>query len=96
MTHYLRTSNNATLVDSTAFQGDLSVTVIISEYTKQLLQLPSYKHSEFADDFQLLQELRGEWFEGLGPYPPDEKIEEFLARRLKEVAKKWDFRYVTD
>jgi len=96
MTHYLRTSNNDTLVDATAFKGDLAVSVIIAEFSVQLLALPKEKQSDFTEDFQAIQELHGEWFERLSPYPSDEKIEEFLARRLQEVAKKWNFRYVTD
>jgi len=95
MVHFLRSSDNNSVVDSTALEDDLSVGIDIAEFSKPLLSTPEEKRQELIDDFWAVQELRGEWFETPG-LRTEETPDEFLGRRLREIGKKWNLGYVTD
>lgn len=104
MTHYIR-RNGKTLVDCDASKDDLSITIIIEEYSKLLLAVHSEllfgkgklpKLQEFIHDFDDLQELRAEWFETPDTIKTDKSPDALAARRLKEIGKKYDLQYITD
>ena len=91
MTHYLR-QNGSTVVDVDATNDDIRSVVCIASYSKLLLGEKS-RQSEMIDDFDGLQELRGEYHETPNQ---QETPDELAARRLKEIGTKYSLEYVTD
>ena len=93
MTHYLRNNDNKTVVDVQTTQVDIRCVIVIKEYSALLLAFGFGDPYEFIDDMSQLQELRGEWFEN-----PNQKEtpDEFVEKRLKAIAEKWDMVYATD
>jgi len=96
MTHFLR-RNGKTVVDLDVWKDDLSCVVCIREYSILLLLTPSIavRMEEVIPDFDNLQEIRGEWHERVKE-KGEETLEDFVTRRMKEVAKKHGLQYVTD
>jgi len=94
MIHTLRTSINNTIVDACGTEFDINVTVSLAEFAKLYLITPKSIRQELIEDFEELQDLRGEWFEDpdLAEEPPDR----FLERRLQEIGEKWDLHYGND
>lgn len=94
MTHYLRNKSNDTIVDLEDAKDDVHCVVSVREYSRALLNLPEGDRSDFIADFDALQEIRGEWFE------VEERsgipLREFVERRMKYVAIRWNLAYVTD
>ena len=91
MIHYLR-RNGDTVVDITARNDDLSSTVCIAAYSDMLLNEKA-RQSEMIHDFDLLQELRGEYFETCNQ---QETPDELIRRRLREIGDKYGLSYITD
>lgn len=89
MIHYLR-KNGKTIVDIEAFNGDIKCVVIIREFGKFLL---NSKKESILDDFDAIQEIRGEFWEVYnGEIDPD-----LLARKRCEfLANRYNLDYVTD
>lgn len=95
MTHYLRNSRNETLLDIETTKDDIRVVVCIKAYSNYLIYALDdiYKQVDFMQDFHDLSELRAEWFEAVRK---DESPNKLAERRLKEIADKWHFSYITD
>ena len=91
MIHYLR-RNGDTVVDISATKDDLSSVVCIAAYSDMLLNEKA-RQSEMVHDFDLLQELRGEYFETCNQ---QETPDELVGRRLREIGYKYGLAYVTD
>ena len=91
MTHYLR-KNGVTVVDTETSANDLSCVVCINSFSELLLAEPE-RAAEVAEDFNGLQEMRGEWFETV---KQSETPSEFAERKMRRVADKYDLQYVTD
>ena len=93
VTHFLRTGKNDTVVEVDASKNDLSSTVVISEFGRLLLDAELSKQEEMIEDFDALQELRGEFHET----PHQQETPDGLARRrLREIGDKYGIFYVTD
>lgn len=92
MTHYLR-QDGRTIVDVDAWKDDLRAGVIIDEYSRLLLETPPEKQKEVIQDFHFLIELRCEFHENPRQ---TETPDQLVARRLKEIGKKYGLWYVTD
>lgn len=99
MTHYLRMSGK-TVVDVEAVKDDIHPVVCIDAYSELLLREQTLcgglTPHELIDDFDRLQELRGEFHERPYERPEGETPDELAKRRLQEVARKYDLEYVTD
>ena len=61
-----------------------------------MLKLDEEKHSEFRDDVNGVDWLRGLWFEDYKSTEQFANTQEFLKHHLKEFAEKWGFYYVED
>lgn len=92
MTHYLRRNGN-TIVDVEATPDDISSVVCIVEYSCLLLGSPDDRQKEIINDFDNLQELRGEYWETPNQ---QETPDELAERRLREIGVKYDLTYITD
>jgi len=94
MIHNLRTSSNRIIVDACGTEFDINVTVSLEEFAKLYLITPKSTRQELVEDFEEIQDLRGELFEDpdLAEEPPDP----FLERRLQEIGDKWDLHYRND
>ena len=92
MTHYLR-RRGETIVEIETTENDLSCVVCIEQYS-YLLLTSRFISQKVIDDFGLIQEIRSEWFEGVGSC--DLKPRDMAARRLKELAVEYELEYVTD
>lgn len=92
MTHYLR-RNGKTIVDVEATKDDLSSVVCIEQYSLLLLDEQGDQTFEIIQDFDALQELRGEYHE---TNYQKESSNQLAERRLREIATKYDLAYVTD
>ncbi len=98
MTHHLRmmvNGQNTTIVDCEETKDDVHVVVCIKGYSNLLLSVARYHQLEVIDKFDQLQELRGEWFEKVG-YFKEETLPDFVKRRFKEVADRFNLYYSTD
>ena len=96
MTHYIRTKNNATIVDLEEGKYDFQVAIDIENYSKGLLLLPDDSlKQEFIKDFSFISELRGGWFEVIEPNN-DKTMREFIKDSLNFVCERWDLCYITD
>jgi hypothetical protein len=96
MTHYIRTKNNATIVDLEEGKYDFQVAIDIENYSKGLLLLPDNSlKQEFIKDFSFISELREVWFEVIEPHN-DKTMREFIKDSLNFVCERWDLCYITD
>ena len=92
MTHYLR-RNGKTVVDVEASRQDLHSVVDIREFSKLLVISPIRDVPGLIDDFEALQEMRGEFHESVGM---EESPDGFARRRLREVGQRYNLQHVTD
>ena len=91
MIHFLRTKGKS-IVDLSATENDLSCVICIDEYSKFLLNNIE-KSKEIIEDFDMIQEIRGIFFETPNmKYTPDELSKKILV----EIGKKYGLQYVTD
>jgi hypothetical protein len=96
MTHFIRTKNNATIVDLEEGKNDFQVDIDIENYSKGLLLLPDdYLKQEFIKDFSFISDLRGVWF-GLIEPNSSERMRDFIKDSFNFVCGRWDLCYVTD
>jgi hypothetical protein len=96
MTHYIRTKNNATIVDLEEGKYDFHTTINIENYSRGLLLLPDDSlKQEFIKDFSFISELRGVWFEVITPNN-DKTMREFIKDSLNFVCERWGLYYITD
>ena len=93
MIHFLRDKKNNTIVDIEATPKDIRCVVVIEHFAGKLLGLSDSMRPLFIADMQLIQEIRGYYFESnTWKETPDQ-----IARNwLIPVAQRWDLRYVTD
>jgi len=96
MNHYLRNTDNETVVDAqTDSKKDFSVVVCIDTFGPMLLNVERGMAAiHMINEFTRVQELRGVYFEG-----GDVKrmtADEFLEVELKKTAAKYGLTYVTD
>ncbi len=93
MIHFLRDKNNNTVVDIEAMPKDIRCVVVIEHFAEKLLSLSDSMRPLFIADMQLIQEIRGYYFEkNTWNETPDE-----IARNwLIPVAQRWNLGYVTD
>ena len=97
MTHYIRTKNNATIVDLEEGKYDFHTAIDIENYSNGLLLLPDDSlKQEFIKDFSFLSELRGVWFEAIEPNNQHKTMREFIKDSLNFVCERWDLCYITD
>lgn len=93
MTNYLR-DDGRTLLDVEITDGDLRVVVNVRNYSECLLEkIPSHR-LEFIEDIGDASEMRG-WYHEWTP-KTDETPQEFVAAKLKLLAKKHNLQYATD
>lgn len=93
MIHFLRDSRNNTIVDIEALPKDIHCVVVIEHFAEKLLSLSDTMRKLFISDMQLIQEIRGYYFErNTWKETPDDIAKSWL----KPVAQRWDLVYVTD
>jgi hypothetical protein len=104
MVHFIRTANNRTIIECMVYikhdglnkYSDLSAVVNISEYSKNLLEMPDTMRAEFVDKISDLSEIRGAWWErweDSGEYVSiDEFVEECFMNFLKVFT---HYRYIS-
>jgi len=99
MIHYLRTSQNRTIIECEVTKEDLGSSVHILEYSRMLLNLneanKGYAKS-FLNDIDSLSEIRGLWWEREKDFGDWKSTEEFVKSRFTEVSEKWGLSYITD
>ncbi len=108
MTIYLRTKENKTVVDmevsETMFGTDISVAVIISEYSKILLESCKRTYDwlpeSVIEDFTEIDEIRG-WFweiymENLDGTPSFKDATDAIIEKLRPIAEKYELSIITD
>jgi hypothetical protein len=99
MIHYLRTSNNRTIIECEVTKEDLSCSVNILEYSRMLLNLneanKGYAKS-FLNDIDSLSDIRGLWWEREQDFGDWKSTDEFVKSQFNEVAKRWGLSYITD
>lgn len=94
MTHYLRDSDNKTLVDIEASSDDISCVVDVEIFAKHLLLMPTDDlTAEFIEDFSDIQEIRGYYFEVDQCKTSPDKI---AKSHILNLCNKWGFCHVTD
>lgn len=97
MTHYIRTKNNATIVDLEETKDNFHVAIDLENYSKGLLLLPNDSlKQEFIRDFSFLSQLRGVWFEVIEPNNSNKTIRDFIKDSFNLVCDKWGLCYITD
>ena len=93
MIHFLRDKRNNTIVDIEALPSDIRCVVVIEHFAEKLLNLSDTLRKLFIADMQLIQEIRGYYFEkNTWKETPDEIAKKWLI----PVAQRWDLDYVTD
>lgn len=95
MIHYLRTSDNRTIISCDVSSKDLRSAVELETYSRYLLSLPYDKH-EFITQISQLDELRGMWWEMEEDSGKWKNIDEFVAYFYKQVSFELDLLYITD
>ena len=92
MTHFIRFGRE-TIADCDTSADDLHVVVLVKPLWTLLLSRPPETHSSLIEDFGRLQELRGEYHEGIrDPATPSR----FTENRFRELCKKHDLQYCVD
>lgn len=95
MVHFLRTTDNRTIIECEVYNNDLSAAVNIHEYSKMLIDLHNKDlHHPFIKTMSDLSEIRGWWWEmARTSYS---SIDEFVADQFKQVAIEYNLNYITD
>jgi len=99
MVHYLRTSQNRTIVECEVTKNDLSSSVGVTESSRMLLNLNEANKGyakTFLSEIASLSEIRGEWWEYAEMKGEWKSIDDFVKSRFEEVASKWGLNYITD
>lgn len=97
MIHFLRNDKNRTIIECSVYNGDLSAATNIEEYSKILIDLHNKDlHYPFIKVMSDLDEIRGWWWEQEEDSGNYESIDKFVEEKFLEVAKKYNFNYVTD
>ena len=96
MVHYLRDERNRTIIECETFNKlsenpDLSSSIDVAEYS-DLLYFNQDKFNEIKWDFDLLHNIRRDWFEGFNEGSIDNFVKDYYSR----VAKKYNLNYITD
>lgn len=93
MIHFLRDKRNNTIVDIEALLSDIRCVVVIEHFATKLLSLSHTRRKLFIADMQLIQEIRGYYFEqNTGKETSDAIAQKWLI----PVAQRWDLDYITD
>lgn len=93
MIHFLRDLSNNTIVDIEAMEKDIRCVVVIEHFSRKLLELSDSLRPLFVADMQLIQEIRGYYFES---DDCKSKTDDIARTWLLPVAQRWALSYVTD
>ena len=104
MTHYLRNSNNDTLleIEVISMEGSpravMAGSVDLRQFGKMLLDLRFSRQQQFMDLMGQLQEIQGTPQEGVGGLADwsTEETNAFVAETLRSVCTEWELNYMTD
>jgi hypothetical protein len=99
MTHYLRTSENKTIIECDVNGDDLSTCIHVWNYSSILLDLSESNRSyarSFAREFDDLSEIRGLWWEREKEFGDWNSVDEFIKSKFHQVSKIWGLNYITD
>jgi hypothetical protein len=91
MVHFLRNSENRTIIECEVYDNDLHSATNIENYSKMLLYLGKFKflsQNLFITDISNLDEIRGWWFESQ-IQDEYESIDKFIEEKFMKVADKW-------
>ena len=95
VTHFIRDSQNNSIVDCETTKDDVRCLVDVRHFANYLLRSHYSKWDEIINDFAAIQELRGTWFESTPR--PNMTTREFAAAACRElVFKHPGLCYVTD
>jgi hypothetical protein len=98
--HYLRNEKNDTVVEVSVHGDDLSSSVNISVFAKEVLELHSdgrtEKLQDFIDGIDDLNEIRGGWWEHPNNSEKWDSIDAFVESVMRDYSKKLCLFYVTD
>jgi len=91
MTHYLRIIDLGTLAKIEATESQVQTATIMLTIFAQMRDVMVFRQrEEFTEEVQALLDLRRQYSQFNGPGTPDQ----FVERRCKAVAKKWNLDYL--
>jgi|NOAtaT_6_FD_contig_61_1227086_length_1153_multi_2_in_0_out_0_1 hypothetical protein len=96
MVHYLRNEKNNTIIECETIKklgedNDLHSNIDVAEYS-DLLYFNQNKFYEIKWDFDILHNIRREWFEGF----PESSMDDFVKYHYSRIANKYNLNYMTD
>lgn len=97
MVHFLRNTNNRTIIECDVYKEDLHTSVDVKNYSMVLIDMHNHdRHYPFINDIDNLSEIRGLWWEREMDFGNWESIDKFVEAQYTEVAERYGLIYVTD